>query len=90
MLHFKTIALLSSVTLIGCTSSPHAWQGQSGSKPHRKEHLKLSCHFRNNGLTKHKPTRSYFQTKVFLPSSTGKTFALKEPSIPVKTPSKQK
>ena len=32
MLHFKTIALLSSVTLIGCTSSPHAWQGQSGSK----------------------------------------------------------
>lgn len=97
MLHFKTIALLSSVTLIGCTSSPHAWQGQSGSKrvfielkTHRKEHLKLSCHFRNNGLTKHKPTRSYFQTKVFLPSSTGKTFALKEPSIPVKTPSKQK
>lgn len=32
MLHLKTIALLSSVTLIGCTSSPHAWQGQSGSK----------------------------------------------------------
>ena len=32
MLHFKTIALLFSVTLIGCTSSPHAWQGQSGSK----------------------------------------------------------
>ena len=88
MLHFKTIALLSSVTLIGCTSSPHAWQGQSGSN--RKEHLKLSCHFQNNGLTKHKPTRLYFQTKVFLPSSTGKTFALKEPSIPVKTPSKQK
>lgn len=32
MLHFKTIALLFSITLIGCTSSPHAWQGQSGSK----------------------------------------------------------
>ena len=32
MLHLKTIALLFSITLIGCTSSPHAWQGQSGSK----------------------------------------------------------
>ena len=32
MLHLKTIVLLFSVTLLGCTSSPHAWQGQSGSK----------------------------------------------------------
>ena len=32
MLYLKTITLLIFLALIGCTSSPHAWQGQSGSK----------------------------------------------------------
>ena len=32
MLYLKTIKLLFFLPLLGCTSTPHAWQGQAGSK----------------------------------------------------------
>ena len=97
MLHFKTIALLSSVTLIGCTSSPHAWQGQSGSKrvfielkttPEGTPQAFLSLP--EQWIDKAQADTLVLSDESILAIFTGKTFALKEPSIPVKTPSKQK
>ena len=97
MLHLKTIALLFSITLIGCTSSPHAWQGQSGSKrvfielettPDGTSQAFLSLP--EQWVEKAKADTLVLSERVFSLSLTGRISALKVPSVPARILFKQK